>query len=214
MRPQAAYAARVLAIGKGHGSLLHVLMMQVLFMSHLAAAQMCPHTTTAAECSGTASDINGELYCETADFFDSTDPDACAAQACCRVGESHGRCESAVGDRPCYDHEEADCHQFRPVGEPECPCLAVDSPNGALAWAPAGRDRHNSNHVDAYGHLCDQHDLGTGAFCTTSADGTPAPEWCSDRFCFVDPTNCSLASFRSERFPHSNLHYSYATCGR
>jgi hypothetical protein len=171
-------------------------------------ALMCQRTVIASNCTGTSSDVNGEDYCETGKYFDSANRTLCEQKACCSW--ERDRCVSRVGKRNCYHLEGGDCHHFEEAGEPECPCLAENiGNNGPRAWTPNTLTKYGTDLDNSYGNLCRQHDRTTAQFCT----GSSPPDWCSKRFCWVDPANCSLASYSSVFFPHEHLHFSYATCG-
>ena len=65
------------------------------------------------------------------------------------------------------------------------------------------------------GDGCAPHDQHLPPTCADNS-GKPlvgAAEWCGNAFCFVDRANCAVANTLSSYWPHSELHYSYETCG-
>eukprot|EP00931_Biecheleriopsis_adriatica_P045700 TRINITY_DN26166_c0_g1_i1.p1 TRINITY_DN26166_c0_g1~~TRINITY_DN26166_c0_g1_i1.p1 ORF type:complete len:765 (+),score=129.38 TRINITY_DN26166_c0_g1_i1:56-2296(+) len=104
----------------------------------------------------------------------------------------------------------------KPGGEENCPCLGD-------AWNPS--DTHPASIVDGklqfttagekyqypleYGRNCNTHDTGLPPLCDQAAK----PEWCNEKWCYVDKSNCALFYAKSQFFPQeNNLFYSYATC--
>ena len=56
---------------------------------------------------------------------------------------------------------------------------------------------------------CAPHDSNLAPVC----NGATPPAWCSNRWCYVDRTQCSLPAVASSYFPGTTLYYSYTTCG-
>lgn len=113
----------------------------------------------------------------------------------------------------------------QPVGGNErCKCLEE-----APTLDP--RDMNNLRgvpNITNYGVGCFPHDLNTSRcqsadfncsvdpnVLSTETDGpTCANNWCSRSWCYVDPVECDLVqTFSKDYAPHSDLWYSYATCG-
>jgi len=100
----------------------------------------------------------------------------------------------------------------------QCPCLTIH---------PAGITYDSSGNVQlvisgttyayhpTYGlHSCEKHDETLAPSCNAS----PLASWCSDRWCYIDTTNCQLSSTETSHFPGltsggTPLAYSYEACG-
>ena len=76
--------------------------------------------------------------------------------------------------------------------------------------------RNGSRDGETYGgDVCESHEQNLPPTCADDA-GKPlvgAAEWCGDKFCYVDPANCAVASTLTSYWPLSKLHYSYEACG-
>ena len=65
------------------------------------------------------------------------------------------------------------------------------------------------------GGICASWEQNLPPGCADDAGKTleGAPEWCKDKYCYVDPANCDTTNVITAYFQGSNLHYSYETCG-
>eukprot|EP00440_Ansanella_granifera_P038361 gb/GFBE01041622.1/.p1 GENE.gb/GFBE01041622.1/~~gb/GFBE01041622.1/.p1 ORF type:complete len:735 (+),score=169.57 gb/GFBE01041622.1/:1-2205(+) len=117
-----------------------------------------------------------------------------------------------ASDFPAAVSEEAPA-----TGLSTCQCLGT-------SWSP--KDTHpNSIENDklilktagatylyplTYGQNCGMHDNNLPPLCNQASAN---PEWCTEKWCYVDKSTCSLFYAKSQFFPdENNLHYSYATC--
>lgn len=112
------------------------------------------------------------------------------------------------------------------LGDPRCKCApSVEMLPSVLESERVAYDV--AVNMTTYGVTCGQHDkerplcasTPTVGVCDGSVQPPPSQctgdgkEWCSDRWCYVDPANCSVAMSHSRAFPSSGRYYSYATCG-
>lgn len=74
--------------------------------------------------------------------------------------------------------------------------LQVPTPKGLLVY----------NDTAIFGSFCASWDTQLPGLCASPSD-------CEAAYCYVDPSNCSNASYPSTYFPAMNLQYSYLTCG-
>ena len=110
----------------------------------------------------------------------------------------------------------------------DCPCLtslaALGMPGDKIVEI-AGR---SYNYGPSYGLSCGLHDAkrppscgGDDGVCGSHRNNDP---WCYDAWCYVNASECSLASAQTGRtgrhmlvgldpVASTELHYSYATCG-
>ena len=98
----------------------------------------------------------------------------------------------------------------------ECPCLdSLGSSfytNGSLL---VSIQQSTYAYPPGYGlTTCSAHDVGSVPYCnsTTSYGNTSDPEWCTDEWCWVDPSYCNVQSTASS-YLLGRAHYSYAACG-
>lgn len=108
-------------------------------------------------------------------------------------------------------------------GRENCPCTEyhnldkyIDT-NGQLSVQMAGTNGQVYKYSDKYGNMfCKKWDEYLEPYCA-DPDGTPktyAPQWCRQKWCYVDKDNCALPLiYRSSYFPEVELYYSYTTCG-
>lgn len=108
-------------------------------------------------------------------------------------------------------------------GRENCPCTEyhqldkyVDD-NNMLSVQPAGEKGQIYKYSNKYGNMfCRKWDEYLEPYCADS-QGTPkpyAPQWCGQKWCYVDKDNCALPLiYQSSYFPSENLYYSYTTCG-
>ena len=102
--------------------------------------------------------------------------------------------------------------QCQVLGLPGCPCveasflsstywsnlgmLQVPTPKGLLVY----------NHTETFGSYCAAWDARLPGLCASLGE-------CQQSYCYVDPSNCSTASYPTSYFPQLGLQYSYLTCG-
>ena len=138
-----------------------------------------------------------------------------------------GQQQSAATD------EDADEERPYEMGVEACPCLMdIDEvpPMNPLDYDPyttnfaevLGNETINST---TYGIGCAVHDFYTPQCsdesindCARRKQLVPPPlscdtSWCQRNWCFVHPSNCTLAHKRHPAFAFSDRYYSYATCG-
>ena len=103
-------------------------------------------------------------------------------------------------------------------GNAQCPCIippdgvvnldlyrVPQTPSGQLMYA-------GLEYPTDYGIGCKQHDVDLGPYCLE--ENANMPEWCWERFCYIDPTDCNLPlKYKSGYFPQSDIYYSFQTCG-
>jgi Ligand-gated ion channel len=108
-------------------------------------------------------------------------------------------------------------------GSPSCPCVSM---RGAAAtslggggddvwwddvWRQPDTDLGANNGVSPinYGFGCQPHDINSTA-CTTTI---PSPDYCTRKWCWVDPNNCNIHNRFDDHVIGNNFRsYSYATC--
>eukprot|EP00747_Dinoflagellata_sp_TGD_P072967 gnl/TRDRNA2_/TRDRNA2_157697_c0_seq2.p1 gnl/TRDRNA2_/TRDRNA2_157697_c0~~gnl/TRDRNA2_/TRDRNA2_157697_c0_seq2.p1 ORF type:complete len:242 (-),score=37.07 gnl/TRDRNA2_/TRDRNA2_157697_c0_seq2:77-802(-) len=98
-----------------------------------------------------------------------------------------------------------------------CPCIewaGLDQyleDNKQLVYRPSGTNGSAYLYPPNYGNVdCKAHDEGLEPLC----DKASAPSWCAQKWCYVNPSDCTgVSTSRSTFFPgEQNLFYSYATC--
>lgn len=93
---------------------------------------------------------------------------------------------------------------------PACPCLSDLSDYGLEGDLIANISDIGYNYGPAYGlHRCFPHDSGTKPFC--HLDGSPG--WCTEEWCYVDPTKCEAGIEVVKSSYFDSLHYSTMACG-
>ena len=61
---------------------------------------------------------------------------------------------------------------------------------------------------------CAAHDYSLAPFCEDTNADTQTRSWCFDYWCYVDPSECNVATTRSAFFTNMvELHFSYVACG-
>ena len=58
-------------------------------------------------------------------------------------------------------------------------------------------------------NTCEVHDAGRDPYCSKP----DPPEWCAERWCYIDEATCSYPVLLSSYFAGAGLKYSYRTCG-
>lgn len=107
-------------------------------------------------------------------------------------------------------------------GDSKCPCIGIDYSSANTTFNPiAINDGISSTHGDfpaELGTSCKAWDDKSHPLCKSSSP----PDFCKQRWCFVDPCNCDLpgtdkqssSTYLSTWTYHKKpLHYSYETCG-
>jgi len=99
-------------------------------------------------------------------------------------------------------------------GTDGCECIGIDGKEGSTVGTFKG-GKTVSFPADV-GNSCDAWDAGKNPACV----GDSPPDWCTKKWCYVDPCTCSLSvpPKPSDMFPKATYHgrslyYSYATCG-
>lgn len=96
---------------------------------------------------------------------------------------------------------------------PACPCLFDLSAHGIFGDLIASVHKKAYNLGPRYGlSICAPHDEGTEPFCHPGVEGG-VPDWCSEPWCYVDPTDCrdDFEVVNSSYF--AGVMYSTAACG-
>ena len=98
---------------------------------------------------------------------------------------------------------------FASEGEVGCPCLpSLDLSrfqNGGVLTTAA--DSSMTLPLE-YGQGCSEHD-----HVDQRCSGACSPNWCSQRWCWVDPSNCAAGDVEGSSYFPGAATYSYATCG-
>lgn len=97
-------------------------------------------------------------------------------------------------------------------GKNKCPCVGIDNLPGYYA---TNIDYYHTQYPLEAGSSCKAWELGAHPECK---DGVLAPDWCSQRWCYVDPCNCELEelpriSVAGVEYQGSAAYWSYETCG-
>mmetsp|Transcript_23094 Transcript_23094/g.65643 ORF Transcript_23094/g.65643 Transcript_23094/m.65643 type:complete len:343 (+) Transcript_23094:95-1123(+) len=104
------------------------------------------------------------------------------------------------------------------VGKPGCKCIGFDNIPGTTDISV--KDEDGDEKVVSYpaeiGGTCKAWDDGVHPMCR----GKDKPEWCKERWCYVDPCTCNLKKkpyvtmyLPEATFTGKSLYYSYHTCG-
>lgn len=97
-------------------------------------------------------------------------------------------------------------------GSVDCPC--IDSVFPDLLGCQTGDDGTPSCYPESFGaSVCASHDLSVDPLCSGEEGGFP--EYCTEKWCFVDFEKCKASSermFLSDTAPDAGLYYSYSTC--
>mmetsp|Transcript_73096 Transcript_73096/g.136618 ORF Transcript_73096/g.136618 Transcript_73096/m.136618 type:complete len:583 (-) Transcript_73096:11-1759(-) len=100
---------------------------------------------------------------------------------------------------------------------PDCPCIAPTF-NTSTYWRggselliPTSSGLYVYPGSEVYGSYCDTWTSRITGFC--QGDDTDEANGCEDVYCYVDPSNCSTASYPSTYFRGMDIQYSYLTCG-
>jgi len=101
-------------------------------------------------------------------------------------------------------------------GHSVCPCIGFDDTMGeTTALLSDGGSLANVSYPADLGGSCEAWDLGHHPEC----GGSTSPDWCRQRWCYVDPRHCGLPDVPKENtyqpmvtFQMMPLYYSYATC--
>ena len=106
-----------------------------------------------------------------------------------------------------------------PNGNPDCPCLTSAQRTAMTAWSKFenadGTTKVSLAGIDYsypadYGiNTCEVHDAGRDPYCSKP----DPPEWCAERWCYIDEATCSYPVLLSSYFAGAGLKYSYRTCG-
>ena len=106
-----------------------------------------------------------------------------------------------------------------PNGNPDCPCLTNAQRTAMTGWSKFenadGTTKVTLAGIDYsypadYGiNTCEVHDAGRDPYCSKP----DPPEWCAERWCYIDEANCSYPVLLSSYFAGAGLKYSYRTCG-
>jgi len=107
---------------------------------------------------------------------------------------------------------------YKKFGSESCPCVGIDV-SGSKKSFPSIMINDTKSHTfgmfpSDLGTTCKAWDEGSNFKCS----GPNPPQWCSQRWCFVDPCNCDLPLSTSTYLPSwkirkKPLHFSYETCG-
>jgi len=105
------------------------------------------------------------------------------------------------------------------VGNEACRCIGVANSSGSVvATYPQGNMSIGVVYPSDVGSHCNTWDLHSGPDCV--ATGGPQPDFCSQKWCYVDPCSCGLDSppttslmLSGATYHGKTLYYSYATCG-
>lgn len=107
------------------------------------------------------------------------------------------------------------------AADAECACLTASQLSSVEGWSDAkfvdsdGMKKVTLSGITytypaLYGlENCAAHDATQKPYC----DAADPPEWCADRWCYVDHTNCKYPAVKSSYFAGVDLRYSYTTCG-
>ncbi|CAE7455236.1 GRIN1 [Symbiodinium natans] len=107
---------------------------------------------------------------------------------------------------------QVECQAF---GLPGCPCVEVNFlsstywSNFGVLQVPTSKGLLVYNHSETFGSYCAAWDAklaGLSGLCSSAGE-------CQQSYCYVDPSNCSTASYPTSYFPQLGLQYSYLTCG-
>ena len=106
-----------------------------------------------------------------------------------------------------------------PNGNPDCPCLTNAQRTAMTGWSKFenadGTTKVSLAGIDYsypadYGiNTCEVHDAGRDPYCSKP----DPPEWCAERWCYIDEDTCSYPVLLSSYFAGAGLKYSYRTCG-
>jgi len=106
-------------------------------------------------------------------------------------------------------------NQWHVGGKDECKCIGINGEEGSVEFVIS--EAQVAVPADT-GTKCGAWDLTTNPACRGNT--SRIPEWCTKRWCFVDPCSCPLATppKTSSYLPHARLggksvYYSYDTCG-
>jgi len=99
------------------------------------------------------------------------------------------------------------------VGKAACRCIGIAKLEGSIDVQLDGK---TVKYPASYGSECKTWEDGTNPKCT----GANPPKWCAEKFCFIDPEECTLAipPKMSAYLPNAKnngkpVYYSYNTCG-
>ena len=107
------------------------------------------------------------------------------------------------------------------TGNSACPCLTSAQRTAVTGWSRAkfenadGTTKVTLAGIDYsypadYGtNVCEAHDAGRDPYCSKP----DPPEWCAERWCYIDEDTCSYPVLLSSYFAGAGLKYSYRTCG-
>ena len=85
--------------------------------------------------------------------------------------------------------------------------------------AASGKIKYQNNTypINYGGSACRAWDAPEAPYCahTNGTKKSDAPEWCKDKWCWIDTKHCNLDGdfYGSHYFPKSGLKYSFQTCG-
>ena len=99
---------------------------------------------------------------------------------------------------------------------PECQCVSMDGATGTPFPVGTKQNGTSITYSEDTGASCEAWDDQHDPICQESG----APDWCKDKWCFVDPCSCGIVPEpkRSSYFPDARkngrpVYYSYTTCG-
>jgi len=106
-----------------------------------------------------------------------------------------------------------DVSQLQKYGNSKCPCIGIDNLKGDF---PVPFEVYNAkvNYPVEVGSSCEAWEKNTAPDCQ-KAD---APDWCKQKWCYVDPCNCDLEVLPKQTsmgltYQGSTAYWSYKTCG-
>jgi len=104
------------------------------------------------------------------------------------------------------------------IGSPKCRCIGFDNIPGTIDIRLKGSEGKSSlvSYPAEIGGTCSSWDEGVHPMCK----GKKPPQWCTERWCYVDPCSCKLSEhpkvtmyLPDASFSGMSLYYSYETCG-
>ena len=113
---------------------------------------------------------------------------------------------------PCVEWAELDRYATTLDGRR---CIAYSPGSGVLSSPPSSGQEAFCYPPDYGSTVCKRWDVALPPTCADSAGNAlpNAPSWCTDSFCYIDPSNCDSSESPTASSLFEGVYYSYSTCG-